>query len=92
MKKSTFTLAEKWKSLENEYEEVTDNLKAMLDNLNNITEKFDKCNETLQKAKSLNLASKNDSAAIRQALDMVKMKLNQVSYVDSLLLLYLIRD
>ena len=70
--------ADKWDSINEQYNEAVDNVNALLDRVTVIQVKFDECEKTLQRAVELNLISQRDVEVIRTTFDELKTKLTQV--------------
>ena len=61
------------------FDEINEKLQGLVVKLAGIEDKVDHCNETVQQAVDENKLSKNETAVIRQALQLANKKLKQVS-------------
>jgi len=72
------TFAGKWDAMSQKYEDASDSLSDLIERLMLISDKFDECNMTVENAENMNKVTQDNVAAITDALDIVKTKLNQV--------------
>ena len=78
MLKTDGCVTEKWGKLADQFNKTIDSLNEMLIQIANISEKFDQCNKTFERAKNLNLDAIDDTDAITNLLNSAQEKLNQV--------------
>ena len=75
-----------WESLEDQYNDTITLLHEMLSKLINISEKFDKCNETVVKAGNLTAATKIEVNATKKIINNIQRILNQVIFSFSIII------